>query len=86
VPPLREALTQGVDWAAVAAHQRKRVFAADALRPSAARLERLLAAIDTSDECAVPEDIHAQVLPDWSVPDSWPPSHHGMLDLSFATG
>ncbi len=62
VPPLRDALTRGVDWAAVAAQQRKRVFAADALRPSAARLERLLAAVDMPDESAVPKDLRAQVF------------------------
>ena len=49
VPAMRESLSRGVDWAAMAAQQQQRTFAKHALRPSAARLERLIAAVDRPD-------------------------------------
>ena len=70
VPPLREALTRGVDWAAVAAQQRISVFGPGAVRPSAARLKRLLAAVEEPDVSSVLTDLHAQVIPpvrDWQL-------------------
>ena len=49
---LRAALTRGVDWASLAARQRDTTFAARALRPPAARLERLLVAAEGLGESA----------------------------------
>lgn len=71
VPALRVSLTRGVDWVAVAAWQRKQIFAPHALRPSAARLERLIAAADE------PETSRDPILQVAHKPSIHPPINSG---------